>query len=84
MDSDQVDGQRQRTRSIRSKFVIPLCCFAAGSELTAELNINTSDTQTESNTASKNTDAEAQDTNTQVKPETKPETKQESKPTTNG
>ena len=80
MDSDQVDGQRQHTRSMRSKFVIPLCCFTAGSELTAELNINTSDIETDTNTPSKNTNAEAQNTNTQAKPEVK----QESKPATNG
>jgi hypothetical protein len=81
MDSDQVDGQRQRTRSIRTKFTIPLCCFGAGSELTAEVNINSSDTQTDTQVNSQAVpNAEAKNTDTS----TKEESKQESKPPANG
>ena len=69
METDAIDGKKtQRTRSIRSKFIIPLCCFGAGSELNAELNINTSDTVTE-------TGDNVQSSESQKKAKTKPQDK---------
>lgn len=50
MDSDQVDGQQQRTKTVRAKFSIPLCCWGAGSSIDAEVNIKSSETQTDGNT----------------------------------
>jgi hypothetical protein len=42
---DQPDGiqEHQRTRNIRAKFTLPLCCFGTGSQIDAELTINSNE-----------------------------------------
>jgi hypothetical protein len=70
MESDQVDGQH-RTKAVRARFSIPLCCWGAGSSIDAEVNINSSETQTDDNTQqepSKSQDVDKQDANTQREP----------------
>ncbi len=47
---DKIDGEKvqRKTKTVRTKFVIPLCCFGANSQLDAEFNLTTNESTEES------------------------------------
>jgi hypothetical protein len=50
---DQIDGEKvqRKTKTVRTKFSIPLCCFGANSQFDAEFNLTTNESTVESNEA---------------------------------
>jgi hypothetical protein len=61
---DQVDG-RQRSRSIRAKFTLPLtCCFGNGSHFDAEVTIFSNETLTDAAESANVTKSDATTGNT--------------------
>jgi hypothetical protein len=63
---DQMDGEKtqKKTRTVHTKFSIPLCCFGTGSQLDAEFNLTTNETTVETG------DAETQPKQCEEKPTT--------------
>ncbi len=51
---DQIDGEnkvQRKTKTVRTKFSIPLCCFGANSKFDAEFNLTTNESSVENSDA---------------------------------